>query len=816
MSILGRLTMRNIIRKPLRSAAIIIALAASAFALLFCISGREAPEHAVREQMLRVYGGAEMLVFDLKTSDLQLNKADFPEGTKMFMQTSAEVKAKSAKGEYPATASTVDSKGGKEIGLLDTELDPGDGVIISESFSTKSGLKEGDTVTVTLTQTDENGKSTVKSVSLKVSQVSNDKYLRRKTSTLIVNADNFKALTNRTGYKSAIVNLPDDVDVKELSTELAKKYKDKEYSFNPILTDDLLDEISNQTMVFYLIFAVILLMTLFLTYSMSRHIANERLSTIGTLRSIGGSIPKTSGLLIVESSVYGLVGGIIGAVLFVFAGDFAVSALFGSTGGYNMPLWCYPLAVVLAVVIQIICQSGALVKAVRTPVRDIIFSTRDTAYVMNIKKLIIGAVLFAAGIIIGLFADDTIISIIAVSLICVGSVMVLPVFIKLVSKLFVKLFAALGMPTAKFAANESAHKKSTVASTQLTFIALAITAAVFVVSSAIVDTYGTDHHNYDVQVSLNKKLKDCEFITKLPEVEQYQIHSKTVINGTINGSRKHYISLVSCCDFKLYSIAGGIGKEPAFGEAYVGNVYAKKHNIKTGDTVEIVDPDDYYINEYGEQETPVYKLKIIGICDTVADYRDTFVVNGQWYTKQMGDYIDDIYIKLSKTGSLESLRSAVEEKIPSADVYTVEQRIQELEEDCSSVMTIIYSILGVGCALALLGAVSNAVIGFEQSKRKYAVLHSIAAGKKKLSKLILLETLFSSLTAGLFASLVGLLLTAMIGTTLDNSGMIIVLKYDLLIVIAFIAVLIAVLMLAAVKPILSLRKMNTAAELKYE
>ena len=149
-------------------------------------------------------------------------------------------------------------------------------------------------------------------------------------------------------------------------------------------------------------------------------------------------------------------------------------------------------------------------------------------------------------------------------------------------------------------------------------------------------------------------------------------------------------------------------------------------------------------------------------------------------------------------------------------MFTSAELIAENDEDCSRIMTIIYSILGVGIVLALLGAVSNAVIGFEQSKRKYAVLHSVAAGKKKLSKLILTETLFSSLTAGVLASLLGLLLTAMVGATLENTGISIVIKYNVLAILAFILVLVAALMLAAVKPIVSLRKMNTAAELKYE
>ena len=324
MSILGRLIRRNILGKPMRSFAIIIALAASAFAMLFCIAGREAPEHAMRERLLNAYGGSEMLVIDSKGYNLILNESDYSAGTKIYRFTGIESQAKSQKGEYPITVAALDTKAGKQIGIFDEALDPGKGVIISEAFATKSGLKEGDTVTFTRTTQGDDGKDKVRTLSLKVAQVSNDKYLRRKTSAVIVNMDNFKALTGitGTGYKTAMVDLPDDEDVKKLASDLTKKYSDKEYIFNPVLTDDLMDEISKQTMVFYLIFAVVLLMTLFLTFSMSRHIANERLSTIGTLRSIGGSIPKTSTLLIIESAVYGLIGGLLGMVGFMLGGEF--------------------------------------------------------------------------------------------------------------------------------------------------------------------------------------------------------------------------------------------------------------------------------------------------------------------------------------------------------------------------------------------------------------------------------------------------------------------------------------------------------------
>lgn len=817
MSILGRLIKRNILRKPLRSFSIIIALAASAFALLFCIAGREAPEQAMRQQILAAYGGSELLVIDTKY-DLKLDKKDFPKDSVFFMVSSKEVRAKSPKGEYSANLSTYDTEAGTKLGLCDSKYETKKGVIISEAFSRKTGLNEGDTVTVTVSADDKTKNAKGKTVSLKVEKVSSDKYMRRKTSTLFVSMQTFRSVLGLkgTGYRVAMVDLPDETDVMSFTTEMQQKYSAKNYTFSPLLTDDVLDDLGKQTMVFYLIFAVILLMTLFLTFSMSRHIANERLSTIGTLRSIGGSIPKTSTLLIIESSVYGLIGGIIGSVAFVFCGEFAVSAFFGNTSGYSIPLWLYPLAVLLAVAIQIICQSGALIKAVRTPVRDIIFSTRDTAYVLSIKKLIIGAVLLTAGTVIGIISDSTVPSIAAITLICVGSVMVVPIVIKLISKLFVKLFAVLGMPTAKFAANECSHKKSTVTSTQLTFIALAITTAVFIISSAIADTYSTDYYRFDAEIEINKKAQECEYLTKLPEIKESEKFMSTYMEVSVNGGKARNVFFIAYSDFKLRPIVTGIGKEPASDEIYIGSDLAKKLDVKAGDTIDVVDTIDYIIKEDGTQEHPQYKFRIKALCDTVSEYKNAFILNRKWYQDNISKFIDSIFVKLSTPGSIETLREKVERDFPNADVFTSAELIAENDEDCSRIMTIIYSILGVGIVLALLGAVSNAVIGFEQSKRKYAVLHSVAAGKKKLSKLILTETLFSSLTAGVLASLLGLLLTAMVGATLENTGISIVIEYNVLAILAFILVLVAALMLAAVKPIVSLRKMNTAAELKYE
>lgn len=820
MSILGRLTKRNITGKPMRSFAIILALAASAFALLLCIGGRDAPEQQLRKNILNAYGGAEIQIVDTNR-DLNINESDLPEGSKYMVFSTVPANAKSSKGEYAIKVTWFDPQKAVDFGFLGSNIDPGDGVIISESFAKKAGLNEGDTIDLTRTidppKDNKDAEPVTKELSVKVISISSDKYFRRSSTTLYMSEANVQKLTNDgvSGRNSAYIDIPDDLDVKAVSHELQKKYPD--YSVGEFLTDQLIEELNNQTMVFVLIFAVILMMTLFLTFSMSKHIANERISTIGTLRSLGGSIPKTSVVLLTESGIYGLIGGIIGSLLFAVGGRSAITALFGVIpDDWSMKLYMYPLAVLFAVVIQIICQTGALVRAVKTPVRDIIFSSRDTAYHMNIKKIIIGAVVFAGGIALGLLADDIILSIAAIALICTGSVMVLPLLLKGVSKGLVKLFGALEMPCAKFAANECSHKKSSVASTQLTFVSLAITIAIFITSMSISQIYNPDIYNMDAVIQLNQKTEKVDDFVDMEEIKEYQYLYQTGTSAKVNGKKKSDVCFAGYTDFRLYTGIRNIGEEPAEDEVYIGEGYARQLGVKKGDTIEIEDLENIVRKDDGSEENAVYKLKVKGLCSTLYHYNKTFVVNEKWFRDTMGDNVNRVYINLRSPDDLEKVTSEAERLFRGAEVKTRAQIITDQEEESSNVMKILYSMIVIGCVLAILGTVSNAIIGFEQSRRKYAVLHSVAASRKKLSKLIVLETLISSITAGALALLTGVLLTSLLETALASLDIGVEIIFNVPLILVFIVILQAAMLLAAIKPISSLRKMNTAAELKYE
>ena len=158
-----------------------------------------------------------------------------------------------------------------------------------------------------------------------------------------------------------------------------------------------------------------------------------------------------------------------------------------------------------------------------------------------------------------MFADTVVLSITAIALICIGGVAVLPLLLKGISKVLVKLFGALGMPCAKLAANECSHKKSSVASTQLTFVSLAITIAIFITSMSISQIYNPDIYHMDALLEVSVKPEKAEKIVKMEGITDYQMLIQDWSTVEVNGGKAAMTNFVVYDDFHLYTGIQGLG-----------------------------------------------------------------------------------------------------------------------------------------------------------------------------------------------------------------------------------------------------------------
>ena len=73
-----------------------------------------------------------------------------------------------------------------------------------------------------------------------------------------------------------------------------------------------MSKLGSITTAFRLMMIVVLMMSAFIIYTVFKVIVAERLPVIGTFRSIGATKISTSLVLVGESIIYGIIGGIIG------------------------------------------------------------------------------------------------------------------------------------------------------------------------------------------------------------------------------------------------------------------------------------------------------------------------------------------------------------------------------------------------------------------------------------------------------------------------------------------------------------------------
>ena len=164
----------------------------------------------------------------------------------------------------------------------------------------------------------------------------------------------------------------------------------------------------------------------------------------------------------------------------------------------------YILIVVLfAVLIQISITFVELRKSKNKAIRDIIFDTQDTKYIIKKRKIVIGLIFIILSIVIYFINNnyDFTMGLLPVVLVVIGFVMVIPLIIKIVSKILSLILK--NRKTSFLASKNVADNKIAVSSATLLFIIISMTTFVYNIAQTISNTYdGFDRvTHYTIRVS---------------------------------------------------------------------------------------------------------------------------------------------------------------------------------------------------------------------------------------------------------------------------------------------------------------------------
>ena len=374
------------------------------------------------------------------------------------------------------------------------------------------------------------------------------------------------------------------------------------------------------------------------------------------------------------------------------------------------------------------------------------------------------------------------------------------------------------MPVAKLAAKEIASTKSSVSSAQLIVSAVSATIAVLILSISVMKMVAAPvYHTSIIDQNPTRSGAAYELVKTIDGVNDVEIiyykyfmyDSYVMLNnekceawlmGYPDGGFK-YVSGISGCPEKL-------GED----EIALDKALANKLSLKVGDEIILGLNNEKYL----KQEL---KLKVSTLIDALYfnNMGNTMMINLNRYKRIYYDEPTCVLIdsKPEKTFEvMEMLRATLPDN--SMRIMTNEEFMIEVRSSVESILTILYSVIVLGIVLSLLGTSSNILMGFEQSRRKYAIFYSSSMSKNKLKKLIVIEAALMIVLSVASASAFSLYFLNVIGKALTMINMTVVLVSPVLYSAIFGVTASLLMMIVVIKPVSMLSKMDIVKEIKTD
>ena len=819
MNIVFKNSLKNIFGKPLRTLLVVFAIFVCSLCALLCFDLSE----SITGILTLFYGSVSRADFIVSSSgsDVSTLPDGFPEADTMTIVGDSEMLYKKIDGEYCyVTTDTlrimgldvdeaVDMKFLAPIDLKDGEM------FINKAFSDDYGYKVGDKITIH-DRADEELELTIGGI---LPDDTKNPLITGYTG--IINLNTSKNVS--CGHMSAdmlLIDLHDNTGIEEAKDMIEDRYP------AAVITELYLSEsdmalVGELKSVFYLLFAIAFLLVIFVTASICNRIVSERMSYIGTLRSLGMSTSRTGRILLLENVLYALLGSIPATLLYALIRNPLLSFMFNGTDSegnavqFDIP--AFPVGLVIgvilgAVLIECLIPLRAILKALKTSIRDIIFDNRDTAYRFSRATLVIGIICLVTAVVTFFFRTNMILAILCMLTSVAALAALFPWILKFITALIKKISDKLDRPSMALASVEAISRKSTVGSGVLCATAAAMCVIVYAVSGAMSDNINDIPYDCDVILTASEKDTYYSFIDHMDNVTDTEMVYMTMTEYKLNDEKISIGNFFAMPDdgFRYFTGFSDLPDKVEPGTIVLDKKYANRKGIKEGDTITLT------FNPEGvvpiDRKFTVAKITSV----SASTGMDTFLMNEDEY--KVLCYGSPAWI-LIKTSDPEGTKAALETYAKGAysKVETISEYIADQKKQNSQQLAVIAAIIIIALGMTAIGMISNQLLGFEGRKKECAVMLSTAMGKGKLSGILFKEVLITSVTASGIGTLVGLLMINVIQKAMASTQSI-SMTFDVnpLTVFLFFIAMTVVFTGTVLFPIRNLRKMKISEQIKYE
>lgn len=625
-------------------------------------------------------------------------------------------------------------------------------------------------------------------------------------------------------------------EIDGIVSTLSKTYKN--YVVKRTVDEKVIDQETSQISTALKAMAlVVLMMSVFIIYTVFKVIVAERLPIIGTFRSIGATRMSTSLVLVGESVVYGIIGGIIGDFVGIGVLNILTKLMASSVSGssdiaitvtVSYTAMQLVQAFLFSLIVSFVSSVIPIARTAKLSVKDVVLNTVDDVEKEKVSKLVLGIIFTASAVVIPELTKDasyagkemTLILLAASMIISIiGIVILVPYITEIFVKLFEKIYELIFGNEGSLAIKNLRKNKSLMNNASLLTIGISALFMLNIVSFSVgkalikaysINKYDTVVYNDDgnsLDGSTVNRIKNADGVDKAEAMyESWNVK----VSGTKD--KIEGFNFITEDDFKNYLNVRLIQNEK--------NVL---EDFKNGRTIMMTTTDLKKLNksvgDYITVKTPVgdKDYKIVGSFSTLWNDGSAAFVPKKYAKGDFQLYQPNaVYIKTYKSPEYVKNILQKEFKTKQVEVNTLAGEQKEDADRIGGMLFLIKAFPVIALIIGIFGVINNFIISFIERKRSLAIYASVGMSRNQTRKMLFIE----SITIGLIGSIAGIIGGVLMVNIMPHMLLLANWPIDMIyspkVFIESLALGVLITVLASLIPSLKSSKINIIEAIKYE
>lgn len=647
-----------------------------------------------------------------------------------------------------------------------------------------------------------------------------------RTATVVMPKEMLATLYNMKGQGTTVYIKPKDISQNQQLMEQLEKVYTRDKTAEVIPMEDIKRNSSSFTVPFMMMVVLVMSISIFIIYTSFKVITTEMLPVIGTFRSIGATKKMTDFVLVIQSVVYGIIGGALGCVLGVGVLYAMASTLLTPTdiaSGFEVSINISPFNFVLAfgvaLILAIFSSLVPIVKVSKIPVKEIVLNQVEKTNKKNHWKPIMGIIMAVAVLIVPRFVPrDLSMMVNSICMILSGMAVsfLTPELTKTFARFFEKTYLYIFGNEGVMAAQNLRENKNML--NNISLLAMGISAILMIntISYSVIKEVGNAYKDmtYDMEVTIGNAnrqiLKSVERIEGVQDVYGgYSTYNVEVGDGNDSIMMLAGVNSAKFNDYNDIDI--------------IGNPTEMLKELDTDRNIIITTALKYKfeldVGEYITLNTKTGKrdYKIIGLCETINYNGQAAFISDKYFKKDMeARYYNDILVKSNENIDQTVLNIKESFRDRGIMIRTVADMEKTNVEGNAAMFSIFKAFSVMTMVIGIFGILNNFAISFMERKRVLAVLRSIGMSKRQIRKMIIIEALTGGFIGGVVGIIMGVMMISIIPYLLKAIDLPIDMTYDPVLLINGLLGGILVSLIASISPALKSSKLNILEAIKYE